>query len=61
MPTGAVGGNGAHAQKVVVLVCKSEEGFATAHYKLTVAKIALLVGQVIQKLKCATIQVAQVR
>ena len=61
MATGAVGTNGAHAQKVVVSVRKIEQGFATAHCQLVLVQIARLMAQLTQQLECATIQAAQVR
>ena len=61
MGTGAVGTNGAHAQKVVASVRKPKQEIATAHQQLTVVQIVLLIDRVARHLECVTIQVAQVR
>ena len=61
MATGEVGVNGAHAQKVVVLVHKIDLELATVHQQITVANCALRTAQVTPKLECAMRRVVQVR
>ena len=61
MATGEVGVNGAHAQKVVVLVDKIDLEIVTVHQPITVAKFVLLTAQAIMKPECVTRRVVQVR
>ena len=60
MAIGVAGPNGVSARKTVTLGTKLEKGFATALYRLMVAKIALLMVQEIPTLECAITKVAQV-